>query len=787
MVIAGAMLTAAALIFQLANFLYPLIDTPPLKPFIEALSSHLPSFALIVAATILASYFIYLHLEAFVQLAPIRIRNWLNSKHPNESRWSTIQADAPITDDRGDELKRNSFIEDLARDLILPPNSPSIVFGLEDSWGQGKTSSIHLLEKHIAREYPNAIVIRFNPWEYRNVGSPRDTFLLIIASELRKQSKKHSVGQGVANKIEDVQRLGMLFDALKSENPFYETAKLLTGAGSLHTADVNLESAKNRIDDALKQLNQPVLVIIDDLDRCPPDDIRTIFQLVKSLCDYSRFAYLLAYDSGPVIKALEYDDTYDGGHFLEKIVQAVYHLPRFGYVDRRQMLDVRMKRGLESTSIQLTAEELDRYNETLIVAARALKTPREITRIVNRAMSWGRGTRGEVDFGDLLLHAILATKYTMVWKKIRSRPNEFTIEEGGSFDEEPYIRQLSYHALKDSDKELQRQEFRNSVLELVNTAERDDVADILALLFPTKFKTHTYDLPKLSENRTAHLNTLLMLLSRGAASDVFSANDATHFINDPALRGQIYLTLIRDGNIRGWLPFIAEYLDRAYVQDRLEFWRFVIDITRRAFTENHINIVDDARYLLMKHIETISNPNERAELLELLANNEGSLSLSENVLLTLVRDDGLWVAGTFNPQGLQAPTGDTANWVERSELLRLTALWLLTVERSAAPETFFKSEAEPLSVLFRWGQLSGNDYSKVHDFMDKVVNNDIILTEFAMLFIDKTSFESIEKLVRDWPHFVGRMLTNIRVDSDVKAKLRDYIGPTLEAEILRRS
>ena len=59
--------------------------------------------------------------------------------------WSRVGDDHPIEDPKDDALARGEFINDLARDVLLPPKSRSVIFGIEDDWGLGKTSAMNLV------------------------------------------------------------------------------------------------------------------------------------------------------------------------------------------------------------------------------------------------------------------------------------------------------------------------------------------------------------------------------------------------------------------------------------------------------------------------------------------------------------------------------------------------------------------------------------------------------------------------------------------------------------------
>ena len=90
-------------------------------------------------------------------------------------------------------------------------------------------------------------------------------------------------------------------------------------------AKKSLPSIKQELREALKSFlekrNRLVLVVIDDIDRLSPDEIRLVFQMVKANADFPALVFLLLYDEKFVVSALKKFFGEDSQRFLEKIVQ----------------------------------------------------------------------------------------------------------------------------------------------------------------------------------------------------------------------------------------------------------------------------------------------------------------------------------------------------------------------------------------------------------------------------------------------------------------------------------
>jgi len=84
-----------------------------------------------------------------------------------------------------------------------------------------------------------------------------------------------------------------------------------------------LEEQKRELAGLLTRLPQPLLVVIDDIDRLTTEEILQVFQLVKANADFPRLIYLLLFEREVVAKALNQISGDKGTEFLEKIIQVL--------------------------------------------------------------------------------------------------------------------------------------------------------------------------------------------------------------------------------------------------------------------------------------------------------------------------------------------------------------------------------------------------------------------------------------------------------------------------------
>ena len=113
----------------------------------------------------------------------------------------------------------------------------------------------------------------------------------------------------------------------------------------------SLEDQKQELAGLLARLPQPLLVVIDDIDRLTTDEILQVFQLVKANADFPRLIYLLLFEREVVAKALNQISGDKGTEFLEKIIQVGYHVPHASPAAVQKVLFAGLDKHLEETPV----------------------------------------------------------------------------------------------------------------------------------------------------------------------------------------------------------------------------------------------------------------------------------------------------------------------------------------------------------------------------------------------------------------------------------------------------
>jgi hypothetical protein len=183
------------------------------------------------------------------------------------------------------------------------------------------------------RESGGTIILAFNPWLFAGTDELVARFLGELAAQLRIEGGKRGSSPAVrrvAERLSGYSEILAPFSWLPLVGPWLAR---LGGAGraikalrKAITQQPSIESQRGLVRQELLKLDQRVLVVVDDLDRIEPGQVRDMIRLIKLVGDFPNVTYLLSYDRAPIERALGATPE-EGAAYLEKIVQVVHDLP----------------------------------------------------------------------------------------------------------------------------------------------------------------------------------------------------------------------------------------------------------------------------------------------------------------------------------------------------------------------------------------------------------------------------------------------------------------------------
>jgi predicted KAP-like P-loop ATPase len=372
-----------------------------------------------------------------------------------------LLGDRPISSESDDILGFAQFADALAKSLTEMAPDEGIVISLEGPWGTGKTSAIQLTERRllvrelarekdipietlanrnwpeIQKEWDDLIetrrthVIRFNPWNFSGHENLVRAFFYEVGATLGGNGALANAAKRIADYLPAVGTFaGAAASLAAGAIPIASvaaTAGRAAGEGAQRLLGTNqsLERAKHALAIQLRQSNKRIIVIIDDLDRLLPSEMRAMFSLVKSLGDLPNVLYVLSFDREVVSSVLSIGPEPIESHFLEKIVQVQLRLPPPWKAEVRTLLFKR----IDEIVGDVAPNDQNRWRLAFYRTIDPyINSPRDVVRFRNTLQVIWPNIAGDVDLTDLMILTTLQLFEPTVYHQILGSIEELSGE-----------------------------------------------------------------------------------------------------------------------------------------------------------------------------------------------------------------------------------------------------------------------------------------------------------------------------------------------------------------------
>lgn len=244
----------------------------------------------------------------------------------------------------GDKLSREAEIKNLT-ELLLNVRTPA-VFAIDSAWGTGKSTFVKMWQAYLKQKGVKASVY-FNAWETDYAADPLIAFLgemnssleeylkeewggneawskvKIIGSHIAKRSLPVLVKLGTAGLIDMDQLVEKELSAL-SEGLTKDSIKAYDDSKS------EIKSFKQNLNAVVDTLNEqyPVIVFVDELDRCRPTYAIELLERIKHILDIENLLFVISMDKKQLCHCVEsvYGSGIDSIGYLRRFIDIEYHL-----------------------------------------------------------------------------------------------------------------------------------------------------------------------------------------------------------------------------------------------------------------------------------------------------------------------------------------------------------------------------------------------------------------------------------------------------------------------------
>ncbi|UNK73952.1 KAP family NTPase [Raoultella planticola] len=239
------------------------------------------------------------------------------------------------------------------------------MFAIRGGWGFGKSSLKNLITERLDAKSSGADWLDFNPWQWGDGDAISRALFGQIADRLGGEHSKAALDRaealrrygailtGVSKPLKEAGSSGLLISTVLTNASVIAIAsaigydlptvakvaavlaflsvgvpllgRVLSYLGRDHSGE-SLDKVRKALETRLRELDRPLVVFVDDIDRLEPDQIRMLLRQVKANANLPNIVFVLLFQPSIVERALDPVADNDGRAFLEKIVQANFDL-----------------------------------------------------------------------------------------------------------------------------------------------------------------------------------------------------------------------------------------------------------------------------------------------------------------------------------------------------------------------------------------------------------------------------------------------------------------------------
>lgn len=294
-------------------------------------------------------------------------------------------------------------VSELTVEILESKDMLPTSIGIFGNWGAGKSSLLKLIENQLKNNNDH-IIINFDAWLYQGFDDSKAALLEVITNELIEQSKNNSTviekGEKLLKRINKLRLLGVfaestalafgvptgglvantinsisnLKDGIQDETEYSNIIEQLQGLKTnleniaerekSPSPPKQIHEFRNDYSSLIEEINKPVVVIIDNLDRCLPENTIHTLEAIRLFLFLKNTAFIIAADEEMIKTSVanHFNDTSSRHQldYLDKLIQIPIRIPKAGIREIRSYLFM-----LYAIDAKIEAEQLDKLNTLL--------------------------------------------------------------------------------------------------------------------------------------------------------------------------------------------------------------------------------------------------------------------------------------------------------------------------------------------------------------------------------------------------------------------------------------
>lgn len=313
---------------------------------------------------------------------------------------------AESSDSRPDALEFSAYANVIAR--IAKGTRGPFTIGVFGEWGMGKTSLMRLIEREVEATHTKdsmIIPVWFNAWMFERVEYPVIPLIKSIVETLKeRETALDKLGYSSEALIDTLEALITAFklkgklslpgaeaeaelDISKANETFRLLRKKRDAVPENQDSYEQIFEALHKISEKAVPRNITIMVLIDDLDRCFPENAVRLLESIKLILSQPGFLFVLGASREVIEGYLQSKyrnqfgiEKFDGRAYLDKMIQLTFDIP-----PHAARIDSFTRQIISSLQDKNTRNELQSISS--IIGETCQYNPRTIIRFINRLIT----------------------------------------------------------------------------------------------------------------------------------------------------------------------------------------------------------------------------------------------------------------------------------------------------------------------------------------------------------------------------------------------------------------
>ncbi|MGW8185378.1 MAG: P-loop NTPase fold protein [Candidatus Moraniibacteriota bacterium] len=193
---------------------------------------------------------------------------------------SKFVSDEP--EEKKDSLGIKSDAESFADSIYNNNSEKSFVFGIDAPWGIGKTSYLNFCKNYLIKNYGESVIIYdFKPISFNSSDDLFEGFIKDLQMHISENVYAPNINSGIY-------KYAKAISGIKVKFPLLEFG--INNGQSMTDALENLKTE-------LTIINKKIIIIIDDLDRLPIENVKIVLNIIRDSFRLPNISYIVCYDT----------------------------------------------------------------------------------------------------------------------------------------------------------------------------------------------------------------------------------------------------------------------------------------------------------------------------------------------------------------------------------------------------------------------------------------------------------------------------------------------------------